>query len=102
MRERSDASRYVVEGEGATMRRFVLLTAVAGLAWPLAGCGVAPLQVVKVPVPIECNVGVPVRPAMPTEALGPGVDLDSSSASTTAEIELREGYEGGFGRQPSA
>ncbi|MDQ0068954.1 hypothetical protein J2W34_000728 [Variovorax boronicumulans] len=47
----------------------------------------------KVPVPVECRVEVPARPAMPTEALSPGVDLDRFSASALAEIELREGYE---------
>lgn len=55
---------------------------------------VAPIQVVKVPVPVECSVEVPVRPAMPTEALSSGVNLDRFSASALAEIELREGYEG--------
>lgn len=70
--------------------RAVLLAAVAGLA----GCGVSPLQTVKVPVPVECRVQTPARPAMPTEALTPGVDLDRYVAASQAEIELREGYEG--------
>lgn len=48
----------------------------------------------KVPVPVECRVEVPARPAMPTESLSPSVDLDRFSASALAEIELREGYEG--------
>jgi len=52
------------------------------------------MRMVKVPVPVECEVEVPARPAMPTEALSPGVDLDRFSASALAEIELREGYEG--------
>jgi hypothetical protein len=52
------------------------------------------MRTVKVPVPVECEVEVPARPAMPTEALSPGVDLDRFSASALAEIELREGYEG--------
>jgi hypothetical protein len=55
---------------------------------------VAPIQTVKVPVPVECRVEVPARPAMPTESLSPSVDLDRFSASALAEIELREGYEG--------
>ncbi|MNY55665.1 hypothetical protein D3C86_1916610 [compost metagenome] len=38
--------------------------------------------------------GRPARPAMPTEALSLGVDLDRFSASAMAEIELRGGYEG--------
>lgn len=76
------------------MRRFALLAAVVAICGTLAACGVAPVQAVKVPVPVECRVDVPARPAMPTEALGPGVDLDRFSASAMAEIELREGYEG--------
>ena len=76
------------------MRRYALLAAAVGLAGSLAACGVAPIQTVKVPVPVECSVEVPARPAMPTEALSPGVDLDRFSASALAEIELREGYEG--------
>lgn len=75
------------------MRRvyhLVLLFTAAGLA----GCGSIPLQTIKVPVPIECRVQTPARPAMPTEALAPGVDLDRFVAASQAEIELREGYEG--------
>ncbi|MDP9918375.1 hypothetical protein J2W24_004032 [Variovorax boronicumulans] len=64
------------------------------VAGSLAACGVAPIQTVKVPIPVECRVEVPARPAMPTEALAPGVDLDRFSASAMAEIALREGYEG--------
>lgn len=76
------------------MRRCVLLAAVLALGGLLTACGVAPLREVKVPVPVECRVEMPARPAMPTEALEPGVDLDRFSASALAEIELREGYEG--------
>ncbi|WP_313906285.1 hypothetical protein [Variovorax sp. KBS0712] len=54
----------------------------------------APIQMVKVSIPVECRVGVPARPAMPTEMLSLGVDLDRFSAAAMAEIELREGYEG--------
>ena len=75
------------------MRRYALLAALVGLVGSLTACGVAPIQTVKVPVPVECNVEVPARPAMPTEALSPGVNLDRFSASALAEIELREGYE---------
>lgn len=64
-----------------------------GLCAVLAGCGVAPLQPVKTPIPVECRVQRPTRPAMPTEALAPGVDLDRFSAAAMAEIEIREGYE---------
>ena len=76
------------------MRRCALLAALMGLVGVLSACGVAPIQTVKVPVPVECRVEVPARPAMPTESLSPGVDLDRFSASALAEIELREGYEG--------
>ncbi len=60
----------------------------------LVGCGHVATQQVKVPVPVECRVDVPGRPAMPTEALAPGVSLDSYVAASQAEIEIREGYEG--------
>ena len=76
------------------MKRCALLAAVVAVAGSLPACGVAPIQTVKVPIPVECRVDVPARPAMPTEALSPGVDLDRFSASAMAEIELREGYEG--------
>ena len=75
------------------MRLGARLWAVGGLCAVLAGCGVAPLQPVKTPIPVECRVQRPVRPAMPTEALAPGVDLDRFAAVAMAEIELREGYE---------
>jgi hypothetical protein len=76
------------------MSRCALLVAALALSGALAACGMAPLQTVQVPVPVECRVVVPARPAMPTEALTPGVDLDRFSASALAEIGLREGYEG--------
>jgi len=76
------------------MRRYALLAAVVGLGGSLSACGVPPMRTVKVPVPVECEVEVPARPAMPTETLSAGVNLDRFSASALAEIELREGYEG--------
>lgn len=76
------------------MRRCVLLAGALALGGLLAACGVAPVQAVRVPIPVECRVEVPIRPAMPTEALAPGVDLDRFSASALAELELREAYEG--------
>lgn len=76
------------------MRFSARLWAAAGLCAVLAGCGVSPLQPVKTPIPVECRVQRPARPAMPTEALAPGVDLDRFAAVAMAEIELREGYEG--------
>lgn len=70
----------------------VLLVAV-GLVLP--GCSTVPpqIQTVKVAVPVECREPVPDRPAMPTEGLAAGADLDASVAALLAEIELREGYE---------
>ncbi len=76
------------------MKRCAILAGVMAFSALLAACGVAPIQTVKVPVPVECRMEMPARPAMPTEALLPGVDLDRFSASALAEIELREGYEG--------
>jgi len=68
------------------------------LAGLLAGCATTErvtVQTVKVPVPIECRVHTPARPAMPTEALrSGGTSLDAFVAAAAAEIELREGYEG--------
>lgn len=75
------------------MRFCARLWAAMGLCAVLAGCGVAPVQAVKTPIPVECRVQRPARPAMPTEALAPGVDLDRFAAAAMAEIELREGYE---------
>jgi len=72
----------------------VRLMALSAFANCLVACGVAPLQQVKVPIPIECRVQTPARPAMPTEALAPGVAVDRFIAASQAEIELREGYEG--------
>ena len=75
------------------MKIWARLWAAMGLCVVLAGCGVAPLQPVKTPIPVECRVQRPARPAMPTEALAPGVDPDRFVAAAAAEIELREGYE---------
>jgi hypothetical protein len=75
------------------MKLWARLWGATGLCAVLAGCGVAPLQPVKTPIPVECRVQRPARPAMPTEALAPGVDLDRFAAAAMAEIELREGYE---------
>lgn len=59
----------------------------------LIGCGTAAPQRISVPVPVECRVQTPARPAMPTDSLAPGVDLDRFIVSAIAEIEIREGYE---------
>ena len=74
----------------AIASRLLLLVA----AVSLTACGAPRLQTLKVPVPVECRVRTPARPAMPTEALASGVDLDRYVAASQAEIELREGYEG--------
>ncbi|CAN7473590.1 hypothetical protein LJR170_003134 [Variovorax paradoxus] len=76
------------------MMRRVLLWAFLGLCVVLTACGSLPPQTLKVPIPVECRVQVPARPAMPTEALAPGADPDRFAAAAMAEIELREGYEG--------
>lgn len=55
------------------------------------------LEAVKTAVPVPCNVAMPVRPVMPTEQLDmndPVMWLDRFVAAATAEIEVREGYEG--------
>jgi hypothetical protein len=59
----------------------------------LVGCAPTSHRL-SVPVPVECRVAEPARPAMPSEHLVPPVDLDPLIAALTAEIELREGYEG--------
>lgn len=62
----------------------------------LVGCAVqkhVEIQRVKVPVPVECREPVPDRPAMPTEALAPGVALFELVQAALAEIDRREGYE---------
>lgn len=76
------------------MKRYALLAPITAFVGSLAACGAAPIQAVKVPIPIACDIEVPARPAMPTELLAPGVNLDRFSASALAEIEIREGYEG--------
>lgn len=76
------------------MTRTLLLLACAAA---LAGCATkthVEVQRVNVPVPVECKEPMPERPAMPTEALGPGATLDAFVQAATAEIERREGYEG--------
>ena len=76
------------------MNRRALLALLMPFAALLGACGFVPLQTINVPVPVECRVATPSRPAMPTESLAPGVDPDRFVAASQAEIELREGYEG--------
>ena len=71
--------------------RLVPLLALALLG---AGCAGAPVYTrVHVPVPVACTEPVPDRPAMPTEALAPGVAPWTLLQSALAEIDRREGYE---------
>lgn len=66
----------------------------AALPAVLTACAAVPgTRQVKVSVPIECRVQTPARPAWPTEALRPGVDVDSWVRAAQAELLLREGYE---------
>lgn len=51
----------------------------------------------KVAIPVPCKATVPVRPAMPTDsvAIEPKTTfMDRFTAAATAEIEIREPYEG--------
>lgn len=63
-------------------------------AMVLSGCAVPPARQASVPLPVECRVQTPARPAMPTEALRKGVDVDRWIQAAQAELLLREGYEG--------
>lgn len=67
----------------------------------LSGCKTPPQQtrVVSVAVPVKCKADKPERPVMPTEgpylkSLPADKMLDAFVQAATAEIELREGYEG--------
>lgn len=62
----------------------------------LSGCATnerVVLQRVNVPIPIECQEPVPVRPSMPTERLDEDADIFMFTKAAVAEIERREGYE---------
>lgn len=60
----------------------------------LGGCaGFNTSTVTRVPVPVACAEPVPERPAMPTEALRPGVDTFVFVINAQAEILLRDAYE---------
>ena len=66
-----------------------------GLVLLLAGCATEPQRVTTfVPVPVECRVAEPARPAMPLDALPDAAKLDAFVQAATAEREVREGYEG--------
>ncbi|MCS4508876.1 hypothetical protein [Xylophilus ampelinus] len=66
---------------------------VIAAAGALAGCGTARTVQVKVPVPVECRVQTPARPAMPLDALRPPYDVDTWVAHAIAEVDLRQAYE---------
>ena len=74
------------------MKAMFLIAACALLAG-CAGQKQLEIQQVNVPVPVECREPVPDRPAMPTEALAPGVALFELVQSALAEIDRREAYE---------
>lgn len=77
-----------------TARHWAFLIVLLLLAVLLSACTAAPqVQTVRVAVPIQCQAMVPDRPAMPTDALQPGVTLFGFVATAQAEIERREGYE---------
>ncbi len=62
----------------------------------LGGCAIPPrveIQIVKVPVPVECREPTPDRPSMPTEALAENADPFDLLRASLAEIDRREGYE---------
>lgn len=76
---------------------FCVVAILAAVLVACAGCTTAPrveIQRVNVPVPVECNEPVPVRPVMPTEGLTETATLDQFAQAAMAEIERREGYEG--------
>lgn len=65
-----------------------------------AGRWTAPQEIstvqVKVEVPVECRVDMPVRPVMPTEQLAAKPqrpDVAQYTRAAIAEIKRREGYE---------
>lgn len=72
------------------MRYVVAVVAAAAL---LSACGTRQVTRVHVPVPVECKEEVPPRPAMPTEALQPGVAPWVLLRGAIAEIDRREAYE---------
>lgn len=75
------------------MRIAISFIAVCALAACAAPQTRVEIQRVNVPVPVECREREPDRPAMPTEALAPGVAPYHLLQSALAEIDRREGYE---------
>lgn len=75
------------------MKTAIALIAACALSACSAGRNHVEIQRVNVAVPVECKEPIPDRPAMPTEALRPGADVDQFAQAAMAEIERREGYE---------
>lgn len=67
----------------------LILVVVLGMC---AGCATTTIPV-RVPVPVECRVDVPARPAMPTDASKTTDAIDAKVKAALAELETREGYE---------
>jgi hypothetical protein len=76
----------------------MIAAALLAVAAFLAGHWTAPDKTVtvqvKVPVPVECRVAVPPRPAMPTEGFESRPSIDIFVQGALAELQIREGYEG--------
>lgn len=72
------------------MMRAIALIAASAL---LVGCGSVKYVQVRVPVPVACAEQAPERPAMPTDALQPGVAPWALLRAALAEIDRRESYE---------
>lgn len=78
----------------ALEHRAVTCVPVLAMALLGAGCAGTPQYTrVNVPVPVACEEAVPDRPAMPTEALTPGVPPWVLQRAALAEIDRREAYE---------
>jgi hypothetical protein len=60
----------------------------------MTGCATQERLVeVNVMVPVPCNEPMPERPAMPTEEMKVGLDVDVQGRYLRAEIDIREAYE---------
>lgn len=62
----------------------------------VAGCATQPqiqVQTVQVPMPVECQEPMPLRPVMPTEELGKDVNVAEWIRAAMAELLRRESYE---------
>lgn len=85
----------------APLRIALFIVALVALGL-LTACGTPPpaqTRTISVAVPVKCKAVKPERPVMPTESphlktLPDDKMLDAFVQATTAEIELREGYEG--------